>query len=180
MSSENSLKPELCDMLPPQGGRPSPLESQLPEGARRLAYLRQIEQLRRSDAEKMTPYPRLASQALGSSQQERGLHKPQAPRRASSELAAQCIPAPSSSAQRHQFSFETRGNIFYQACEYFRSAALICLGLFLVANVIYVSSVFALGHPSRLPEAYHGMYMGVYQGFNCGWSSEVSNPYTCR
>lgn len=70
-------------------------------------------------------------------------------------------------------------SLFSLAFSYFRQVAFICTVLFFLLNLGYISLAVAIGSPSKLPKAYVGMAEGVYQGFNCGWTTKVSNPYTC-
>jgi len=60
----------------------------------------------------------------------------------------------------------------YQACSKHRSKTRVCKVLkrsLLIAVFIYASLYFK---PQFL-------VAGLYQGFTCGWFSEVVNPYTC-
>jgi hypothetical protein len=79
----------------------------------------------------------------------------------------------------HPKIYSNRRSFLNHSFKYFGYFISSCLALFVAVNVLYVGSVFAFGHPNRLPYAYYGMYGGVYQLFNCGLTSEVENPFTC-
>lgn len=147
-----------------------------PEALRRLAYLRQTELALRAGTVTLQPYSQSESH-----QHSVVLHKPEVRRKDSLALGSPRTLAHSSSPAAGQFAFLTMGNTFLcQTLNYFRVFVLACLVLFFAVNALYIASVVAFGHPSRLPWVYSEMGGAVAQGFRCGWTKEVSNPYTCR
>lgn len=153
---------------------PSPLGFPAPLAERRLAYLRQIELARLAGVANSRPY----HQSKHSDRLVPG--KIQGSRRDSTELALPGKPVRLDTAVVGLIeSLPMRRISFYQPFKYFRKFALGCLVLFSTIVVCDVAYAFAFGRPELILRDYMGKAEGVYQGFHCGWSVEIENPYTC-
>ena len=70
--------------------------------------------------------------------------------------------------------------VSYQPWSYIRRFTRGSLVLFAILNAIYILTVCACGHPTKLPAAYYGLFEAAVQLINCGPFSHVWNVWSCQ